>query len=763
MLIKITLELLLQILIVLLGLCFFVYSLWRFFYKKRNVRTIVLDTFICITLLLTPLSLYSATIEPKISETLIQNNLLQFIGTVMAIFFSLAIVPISNIVQNTSASFVKQILRNEVILKSITLYFLIFVLVALQSLLGISQIASVIHFFYLSMTLITFLFLIYEIFRLLDVKNVLNDFECDAIENLDKKWKKITTKNTDLEKQTREMMLIKNALINETANKIEPIFVTTKRYIVLDHYDVVEKGLNSILNIAKKYVDLFSFSIQDNDRLLVFLIERLKDLKGAITETTHYSILPALVSACKELAIKSLEIKTPMSTYNRSYLSLGLITFLKEFVISKDLFKETSSAPMSAVSSLEEIAYVAIQKNNFNMAKSCLDTLTEISLNCTKLNFFFANQVSKESNASIMRIHYKLLSGFGEKYRVLPFLSESIIKPMKTFIEIGDDNPYKDNLSPFIGSGVDLIGITDPYSLRLMTTLSYVVFYSLSNNSVNDKLLLEYLEEIFKDFNRLLMTADDKSMFNLTNDIVSCSYDVAFTLMQYIETGTVSNKAKVMEFINNELFYVFSNSFEGSILKSRGSFDEKINKWFSVLGLYLTTYQTWEKFPKKTLEKVITKANDLIPKLKTEYQGHLYRNPEVENDLEEICEYLHLALYWEFNLLNDPNVRSMLLHAILKIQSFISKDFSDSKLPKPVASLGGLWSLEQPCVAYLSQYLYDSRTLLDISEQYIYQYSDFITKNEFYWKISQLVKFKLGQVGSYEPFHFRRDSSFPFF
>ena len=62
----------------------------------------------------------------------------------------------------------------------------------------------------------------------------------------------------NLKKQIELMSAIKVGLTNDTRILIEPIFVTTKKYIVLDQYEVVAKGLNSIVNIAYQYINLFN-------------------------------------------------------------------------------------------------------------------------------------------------------------------------------------------------------------------------------------------------------------------------------------------------------------------------------------------------------------------------------------------------------------------------------------------------------------------------------------------------------------------------
>ena len=728
--------------------------------KRINWRAITIDTFLCLTLLLASLAIYSGNLEKTSTDTFVQSNITQFVGAVLAIFFGLAIVPISNIVGNTSFSFVYQIIRNEVFVKSVILYSLIIVVISIQGIFGFNKTVSLVHLSLLFISLITFIFLIYETIRLLDIRNIITDFERDAIFELDHRWRRLTSKTKDLNKQLQMMAAIKNALIYETKIKIEPIFITTKKYITVDHYDVVTKGLSSIVNITYKYIDLFSFSIQDNDSLLNYLIERFIDLKSAITDTSHYSILPNLVLTTKLLAIKSLDVKTHLSKYNQSYLPLGLINFLKDFVISKDIYKQTSSAPMDATYALEEVAIVAIQKMNYRMAHSALEALTEISVICTKLNFLYSNQVSKEANAAIMNIHYNILKTMGAHYDLVPFLEDSISKPIEAYIEVGEDSPRKDNLSPFIGTGVDPIGLFDPYSTSFFKHLPYIVFLLFAQNEASEDITLDYLEEVLSNLNQMLMKADRKRMFFLSNQIVDSAFDITFTLLQFIDMDKIKKTDKVKKLISDELFYIFSNSVSGSFLNDDNSLTDKVHRWFSALGLYILTFQTWDGFPMNTVNEAVKTANQGLPKLIDEYKGQKIVNSHVKGDLRPFFEYLNLALYWERTLLSNLLLEQNLVKFLIANEENLDMGFNDNRLPKPVTTLGGYWSLDQPCVAYYQQFLWDSREFLGISQDNLYRFEQYMKRYKLIWKLVQLIKFHLGEVKTYEIYGSRRRSVF---
>lgn len=734
--------------------------------NKIHLKTVIVDSFIWIVCILQGYTVYLSYAYPEIvhNSSPVQSDITQFIGSVLAIFFSLAIVPISNIVTNTSHAFIERVIKNQVFIKGILLFSIIFLGVTFQGILGSNKSISIIHSLYLFFSLITFIILILETLRLMDIKNVIADFEQQIIYTLEKRWRKIANEAKDLQKQLVLMATIKNTLVYETKAMIEPIFVTTKRYITKDHYDIVLKGLDSIVRIAFKYIDLFKFSIQDNDQLLTYLIERFQDLKGAITDTSHYSILPNLVSATRQLTLKSLEIETPLTKYHQSYLPLGLINSLKDYVVSKDIYKDTTSSPLDAVNALTDIAIAATEKKNLHIAHSALEVLSEISTTCTKLNFFYANRVAMESNQAIMKVHYHMLLKLNDYGQLSYLIKDTISNPIKAYIEVGEDSARKENLSPFFGTGIDPIAIADPYSLRQLHTLSYIIFLLLDNNDKEnlEDVILDYLEEIFSEINQLLMKAGKKKMYFLTREISDTAYGIAFTLLQFLEMGKLKNKCTIKKLIDERLYYIFSNAFfyEFAVDDNRW-LNEKLDKWFSIVGLYLISFQTWEGFPTQTIDKVIDDVTKAIPKLVDTFKGKEYINHSVAHDVEYVMSYLNLCIYWQQKLIEDESLETRLVRFIVMNQESLSRWENGKRFPSTISSMiVDHWSLDQPLVAYYSQYLWDSRDYLEPKENDPYYFDKFMKEHEVRWHLIQALKFKIGKITRYTMYNSRTSSMF---
>ncbi len=737
-----------------------IYNFWIFKRSnkkklRRNPRVIFLDTCYWIIALLVSIGMYESLHYSNLTNSYdLQNSITQFIGTILAIFFSLAIFPLQSLINNTSFSIVNRILRNEVFIKSLFLLIVIFLFVMAQYLFGTSIVINKIHYGYLIIAVVTFVIVIYEAFRLLDVKNVIDDYEREALSNLNYKWGEITNKTTDLNKQVQLMATIKVHLMNDTKILIEPIFVTTKKYIVLDQYDVVFKGLNSIVNIANQYIELFKYSVQDHDQLLIYLIERFKDLKDAVSDTTHSSIVPSLISATKLLALKSLEIETPMSAYHRSYLQLGLVSFLKEFVVSKELLKDTSSAPLDGIYALEEIGINAANRKNYNISKAALDALSEVSVKCTKLNFLYANAVSKEANRAIMNLHYHMLKNL-DRFRLLDdMLVDSLVEPIEAFLEIGDDNPRKDNLSPFIGTGIDPANLFDPYGIRQFLTIPSLIFYAVENKEIKIDLLIDYLEELFTRLNQIVMRANEKNLFFITSEIVDTVYSICFTLLHFIENKKFKklHKQTIRNLLDQRAFYIFSNAVSGSQESRKHDYYEKIESWVTVAGLYIVIFESWDGFPDNTISSLLKLGEETMGKATFIYEGKPHTDRGILHDVEVFYRYLSLCLYWDFSLLSNIRYRKQILEFIIKKRYLFEERYSsrDKYLPKSMIPVMGSWSIEQPYNPYYSGARDDFARLLSVygpmKSKFIYE---FMRRQELYMQIIELINFKTGKVTTY--------------
>lgn len=721
-------------------------------YRAKNSRAILIDSFLAAIFILAPIAFYDGWKHPIPGDYPLQGNITQFIGTVLAIFFSLAVFPVQNLVNNTSFSLVERITKNEVFIKGFILLTLIFSFISIQWLLGLNHIVSQIHLAYLFMGIITFMFIVYESIRLIDVKNVISDYEKDAINILEYRWRKITSKTTDIKKQVQEMMIIKNLLTEETKLRLEPIFITTKKYISLDQAEVSKRGLQAMANIAEKYIDLFKFSVQDNDKLLLYLIERLIDFKKVLATTSHYSIAPKMVSVIKQIAIKSLEIKTPMSAINQSYLQLGLIDTLKDFVISKDILQETLSSPMDAIIALEEIGVASINQKNFSISHQVIEKLSEISVICTKLNLSYSNELSKEANRAILNLHYFFIKEFQDyKREIGDLLAETISKPIEAFIEVGDDRPMKGNLSPIIGTSVDPLNLTDFYSARTFNSIPYIIWYLLDKAQVDEDVVYSYIEKLFRDLNQLVMAANKKNMFFLTSEIVDTAFDVCFVLTELLELRKIKNSSEAQRMIDDRMYYIFLNAFDGSLTKNDVHFDEKLYKWFSAIGVYLITFQHWDGIPNKSVDYLMSKARSLQPNLVTIHEGHEFSNHEVAHDLQDIVEHINLALCWEENILRDHRIKMKLLDFTLSTQNQIYKHgYRSTRLPRPITSLGGNWFFMPPYVASYQHILEYFRIFLNVTEQESYEFDNFMERNEYLYSLIQMIKFHLGEIPDYD-------------
>lgn len=697
--------------------------------KKESVRESdqeVIAHFLLFVVLITYplilLEILTGTLQ-EAPELTVLNILTQFLGTIISIFFTLGVIPLEKIINSTTYSLTKRFLRNRVYSKALVTFCLIFLFGVLQTVLGVNDFINLIFIFYLLISFGFFFLLIFESIRLINVMNVIKDLEEDAITLFDNFIKPVANRFTDFKTQLGAMMQVKEHLVRNTKLFIEPIFITTKKHIKDDQPEVVNAGVNAMTNIAIKYFETYQYSVTDTDELVVYITERYEDLLKSLSDTSHYAISTYFITSLERLALETLKITTPLSQHGSSFFAISIPSFIKEIVLSKELVKNTSAAPIVGVEALERIIRVAVQQEKYHVVLTCLDYLVDISVMCTKLNFLYANHVAKRANQAIISLHFDILRDLSG-YSYLPdSLSETIEKPLQAFIEVGQDSLRKENVSPFIGSRVDLASIGDPYLMltQRLSSLSYLVFSLLqdtSENKVSQHLLTEYLDEIFTMLNQQLMKAHEKKLTHLSVQISQTARDIAFLLFEFVWDGKLEKNRELQKLINERVYYIFLNSIQNRMEVSRDhNVIELLDDCISIIGIYLIVFETWQGLPDEMINDLNEYLDKLLPTGQIQHQGKYYPDYAILNKISYVKRYLYLILLWETNLLGNPKTRIRLLKLLyLKIRrgTWIDRRDRDKLLPDSMMGMRSGWFLSQPMVAYLVQPFRDFGTLLNV-------------------------------------------------
>jgi hypothetical protein len=695
------------------------------FLLRESTQEAVMHLLLFLVLVAYPLIVFETfTNNPKqASDSVVINIITQFLGTIISIFFTLGVIPLERLIGNTTYSITQRFLRNKVYSKALAIFCLIFFFAVLQTLFGANDYINVVFIFYLAISFITFFLLINESIRLINVMNVIKDIEEDAIALFEKYIGPIANRFTDFETQLGAMMQIKGKLVASTKMFIEPIFITTKKHIKEDQPEVVNAGINAITNITIKYFQTYQYSVMDTDELIIYITERYEDLLKTLNDTSHYAIASYFVSSLERVAVEALKVTTPLSQHNDSYFAISVPGFIKELVLSKELARNTSAAPIMGVESLERIIRIASEQGKYNIVLACLDYLVDISISCTKLNFLYANHVAKRANLAIIRLHFDILRNLNG-YSYLPdSLSETIDKPLQAFIDVGQDNLRKENISPLIGSGVDLTSIGDPYQLlnQQPFSFSYLVFYLLQDESdkrVEQDLLVDYLDEIATVLNQKIMKASEKKLNNVVMDISQTTRDVSFLLLEYAWLSKLEVSSELQKLFSERFYYIFLNAIHGALQREQNhNLLEILDDCISIVGIYLLVFETWEGLPTAIISTLHENLIKLSTEAQTLYKGKYYPNYDILNKIAYIKKYFILLLLWEINILSDPNIRRKLLRIIcIDIEKATWLDGRKSSLlPKSSTGFGINWTLSQPMVAYIQGPLYDFRTLLEVN------------------------------------------------
>ena len=687
-----------------------------------RLRCFILDIFLYTSFILFGVNLYEwlfgSVSDPGINSDL-TNTLSQYIGTILAIFIPVVLPTFQKLVKETTPGVARLIFENLVFRKSIVLLALILLITVTQYTMPISQIVHILQVMYFVVATLVLLFLIAETARLLDTREIIKDYELKFTYILKKRWGLVTKKLEKPNDQIQAIAMIREKLSYEAKIPLESIFQTTKKGIIEDQVEVVLAGLDSIRKITKTYINIFEYSFQDRDKLLEYLIERFIDLKTAMHKSTHYAIMPTIVHVTRDIAVEALKIKSYQHQYNQSYLQLGLVNHLSSIAKSDYLLKETNSSAMDATIAVETIGVTAAKNKNMNIALACLDNLVSISTFCTRLNVDYANEVAKESNRAIINLHYELLNGkvhdvFIEK------LAETIETVIQAYIDVGVDSPKKGNLSPIIGKSLDPLTMMDFTQIRQFSTLDVMSLNYFNESRVEQDVIFDYYLAVFSRLNQLVMRATDKKMYNLVGDIIDTTYGVCFTIFSFLWNGGIQDTNNTQEFLNEYIGHIFSNSVYGSISHENIHISDYVERWSSVIGLYLISFNTWEGLPTHFLEFITSTIDRNISKCYINHAGKVYVAHEYVNDLEVLYQYMVVVYVWEKSLLSNLNARRTLISKILSYRNSFERRNSYGNitwLPHSLLSLSrGGWMLMQPDCAFYSATLADFRVLLDINE-----------------------------------------------
>lgn len=529
--------------------------------------------------------------------------------------------------------------------------------------------------------------------------------------------------NTKDTKQDMKKIYVKSQVDETVTNwlkeKTDPIFDIAQNSINENRFEMVDHVLGEVVKIAKEYIShRLDYSLEQ-DAFLLFLHEKLVDLKNIVQQNTHPRIMLGIARTSRDIAIASLDIKPINANRGENFIPLGNINLLKEICISPEILKETSFAPLSTINFLVDIANVAINKDFPRTTTLVTDKLGSIAITTTKLHFLFADSVAQQANWGLANVLDHFLSSldktkFYTKMEIKSVL-EQIDKSVNAFMEDDIKHHYtmRNNIKPFFGTlsvrehglaGIYIKAFQKEYGDRHLSTV------------------IDSLDEFLTNINQSVMKGMDNSKYLDVKDILDHIYMIGMAFVW------ATNKKKADPRFQNEMttilekrfLYPFRNAITMSFKTDPNRYtifdDDYLMAFFSLIGIMF--YENKGTFYQSVLETWVADMIEIVQKYKTmtvvEHEGHTFERHEITHLLSDLYKYLRLIGVW----LNKYFPKSSLLPKViaeLKAQPDITVRTShygqESLYPTYMMER---WMVQRPYTAYRPKYFNDvDQALLD--------------------------------------------------
>jgi len=650
------------------------------------------------------------------------NAVLSFTGVVLAIFFTLITLPIQNILGRYSQDLVKRVVKDWIFLAS---FFFLAVTFGYNLLLLALDKNYVLILFSLGSgiaSLLVLFLLVIHIFYLLDIRNQVKDITKSIKKKIapfiqrtrvsqEKKMEKIKTSISAEIKNSLVKFKVAPQVTSWLKIETEIIIDITQKAIQENRFEIVESGLKNIGDIIRGYISARKKYQAEQDEFLTYIMLKLIDMKDLVSVNSHPKIMSSIVNLVGEIAKETLNIRPIRAQFGENFIPLGFIDILKNIILSPEILKETSSAPIDACSQLVEIGKTAIDQEYPITANIVAEKLGEISRLTTKMHFLYGDLVSAKANWGIAYLlNYSLVNL--EKIKtnrriVLRSISKEINKSIKTYFE--DDYVYtmRSNIAPFIGLMAD----------HGIATIFVRAIQQIRKDKRDYSDVLELLEEFISDLNQNVLLGMEKERYFDIRDILYHTYAVSISLIGFITKFSEERlKQKAKEILESRIFYILYNPISMSF-KQEGRrtlpYWKYLDVFSSIIGvmfvenknnIFTNTIGAWVK---EITEFIESKKEYIYCK----YKDKKFENYEITHPLSKIFQHLRLIGSWAFKFIPNSELPQN-IKKVLKAQpkiTFKRKIIASYLIGGetelyPQSVTGDEWHIERPILPFNADY-----------------------------------------------------------
>jgi hypothetical protein len=600
---------------------------------------------------------------------------LAFIGTVIALIFTLIALPIQNILGKYSQDLVQKITED----KELKLYLIIsLIFFAFNfSIFLVYNWAFIIPFTKIEFKLIVFSYtftIVYLIILILYVNRV---------------YYLLDTRNA-IKKVSDNIKIRINDSCTENPfewleNETELIFDIVQKAILENRYEIVDSGFEEIKEITIIYILINKPNLitKMDDKFLTHILNNLINSKSIISPNSHPKIMKSLMNCTGDIAEETTDIEI-INMLNIDYFTPGFIRLLGDIILGNAMIEETSNMPAEASDKLLEIGKKAIDSNNISVVKKIIKILCEANRIATQMHFLRGDVIAHYINHNLAELLvYSLKNSDKILYDEIHFFLD-IIQEIGENIRIYSEDNHQH-------SDININTLTGPIAKYSISVIAHLIMEKITDDSFEEVCLLKEIINIL-DYNLEATIKTEK--YSSTNQLLDNIYTIGIGLINLL--NRINDKKldettlKLLSHILNILYYKMSD-----YLKTDAPFFEAITLYFSFIGFLLVKDEQ-----KKFLNEIIKNILNLMDIFSL-----------IGDNSRLLYPYIRLIGVWNNRFINDSTL-FFRIEEIVKEQDKFLEDIEikaiktiHSKKERSYPSMALKKSLKKPIFPYDLNYL----------------------------------------------------------
>jgi hypothetical protein len=655
------------------------------------------------------------------------------IGTIVAIFFSLILIPLNQIAMRYSPKFLKFLKKDWFFISvfSFSIFSLVynvtFLFIGASKLIGIAAIALFIFLvFLLGLSVLHIIKLAnpYNSILLPSHKEIVKTFRklIPQYHKACEKMKKKTLKRRD--NLTKELDIcffkIDDRITNYIQESLLPIREVAIKAIKDLDLEQAKNAVQTMMSVVVNYLYSRREYHTDDDPLLYFLYIEYKLIAQAASNELKIRLHPFIVDCWRQVGLQAAVVNVKGMKRlgeNFNFLVTYPVMGLKE-LCALNLLEMDSYTPGKACDALADIGIQLMKEGYDRQASVIVEELERISMVAEQHGI---KNVSGSANYAIMRIYAAGVSfrNLGSKdLHNYPYrqINKSIDKLLEAFLQKKRDTFDNMILSPFIGLFID------PFNGLNLSRISEYGIFNPDLNKFSLERNLDCVQANIKSIKTALTSLAPYKDWYFSDQTLENLYRIVLNLLSYVNEPMAKDHIlfyKKHPLLDESLaarsaeIIIEGLSVFRDLIKARADRYIFENDHIHILfSLYLIILYEYKFRPNPSLKGLFDKTHGLLGELLTEYKAL----PESDNN-DDLYKYYRLLVI----ILKENNFTDLADDFDTPEFEYRSKGaFVSYENQYPETMFNGQWIIKRP-VFQVNGYYYnniESKLKLDVLKFY---------------------------------------------